>query len=124
MISSFLAAGPPHTDPLLFSSYAEQQYDELLKLFNGIENLQAPVIMGDFNHGPAPPGVTWDLPFHYGLMNARGLVSPYVLDDGRCTWCVANPLVPAQGFTENLVIDHVYVTTTALKQVKNVKVCS
>ena len=120
---SFFAGGPPFIDPLPFSTYAERQYDEILKLFNGIENLQTPVFMGDFNHGPAPPGVTWELPFHYGLMNARGLVSPYALADGRCTWCVSNPLVTAQGFTENLVLDHVYVTTTVFERVQKVKVC-
>ena len=122
-ISFFFAGGPPFSDPLQFSTYDEQQYDEILKLFNGIENLQTPVFLGDFNHGPAPPGITWFLPFHYGLMNARGLVSPYALADGRCTWCVSNPLVTAQGFTENLVIDHVYVTTAVYKRVKTVKVC-
>ena len=79
--------------------------------------------MGDFNHGPASPGITWELPFHYGLVNARGFASPYVFYDGRCTWCVTNPLVGAQGFTENLIIDHVYVTTNMLKRVKSVKVC-
>ena len=79
--------------------------------------------MGDFNHGPASPGVTWDLPIHYGLMNARGFVSPYVLYDGRCTFCVANPFVARQGFTEDHIIDHVYVPTNMLNRVKAVKVC-
>ena len=78
--------------------------------------------MGDFNHGPASPGMTWKAPFHYGLMNARGFVSPYVLYNGRCTFCGTNPLVARQGFIGDRIIDHIYVTTNTLKRVKAVKV--
>ena len=123
MVSLFFAVGPPFVEPLLFSSYAEQQYDEILKLINGIENLQTPIFMGNFHHGPAPPEVTWVMPFHYGLMNARGLVSPYAVLDGRCTWCVSNPLSFLEDFGANFVTDHIYVTTSVFKRVKRVKVC-
>ena len=67
--------------------------------------MKTPIIMGDFNNGPAPPGdITWQLPFHYGLIAARGFVSPYVLEDGRCTFSASNTLV-----------DHIYLTTDSLK---------
>lgn len=80
--------GLPIVDPLLFSSYAEHQYNEILRLFDFVTSSRFPILIGDFNHGPAGPGnLTWLLPFNYGAMVARGLTSPYVLMDGRCTFC-------------------------------------
>lgn len=104
------AAGPPIVSPLLYQSYEEQQYDEITTLFPLVVAKNLPILMGDFNHGPASPGnITWELPFHYGLMNARGLYSPYVLDDGRCTFCTANPTTAP--FPSDIVIDHIYLPT-------------
>ena len=114
--------GPPTVFPLMYSSYAEQQYDEVLRVIDFATSVDVPVIMGDFNHGPAAPGgITWDLPIHYGLMNARGFYSPYVLQDGRCTWCVENAQA-ASFLPVNLIIDHIYITTNAMDRVKSVEV--
>ena len=68
--------------------------------------------MGDFNNGPASPGenFAWELPFHYGLITARGFVSPYILKDGRYTFCADNPTA---NFPSNLVIDGIFLTTDA-----------
>lgn len=106
--------GPPVVSPYLYSTYDEQQYGELTTLFEVATSVETPILMGDFNNGPASPGenFSWELPFHYGLITARGFVSPYVLEDGRCTFCVDNPSV---NFPTNLVIDHVYLTTDAYK---------
>lgn len=100
--------------PYRYPNYDAQQYDELTTLFEVVTSVENPILMGDFNNGPASPGTNfaWELPFHYGLMTARGFVSPYILEDGRCTFCVDNPSVD---FPSNLVIDHVYVTTDAYK---------
>ena len=65
--------------------------------------------MGDFSHGPASPrhNVSYLFPFNYGLMIARGFVSPYALLDGRCIRCADNPRV-APG-TLSAIRDHVYI---------------
>ena len=102
--------------PPLYTNYDEQQYDEVLTLFEVIANKDTPILLGDFNNGPASPGNTWELPFHYGLINARGLVSPYVLEDGRCTFCTDNPAVALAGFPFDVLVDHVYLTTDAFKK--------
>lgn len=114
------SVGPPLVFPFLYSSYAEQQYDEVLKLFNFATKMTVPVLMGDFNHGPAAPGgIMWDLPLHYGLMNAQGFYSPYVLRDGRCTLCVEN----AQAvFPASFIVDHIYTTTNTMDRVRSVEV--
>ena len=59
-------------------------------------------------------GITWYLPFYYGLMNARGFVSPYVLKDGRCTFCNENP---NSDLTPDWIIDHIYITTDTFERV-------
>ena len=59
-------------------------------------------------------GIVWHLPFHYGLLNARGFVSPYVLKDGRCTFCIENPLT---NLTPDWIIDHIYITTDTFERV-------
>ena len=59
-------------------------------------------------------GITSCFPFHYGLLNARGFVSPYVLKDGRCTFCSENPLT---NLTPDWIIDHIYITTDTFERV-------
>ena len=116
----FSAVGPPIVDPLLFSSYAEHQYNEILRLFDFVTSSRFPILIGDFNHGPAGPGnLTWLLPFNYGAMVARGLTSPYVLMDGRCTFCTSNAAVSVP---DSVLVDHVYLPTTAISRVVSTKV--
>lgn len=115
--------GPPITSPLLYESYDEQQYAELQLLFEIIVSLDEPVLLGDFNHGPAFTGtVPWEFPFHYGLMNARGLISPYVFLDGRCTVgkCGGSGREASDGTPK--VIDHIYILSDSFRRVKNVEV--
>lgn len=116
--------GPPVTSPLVYDTYAEQQYAELLRLFEILVGLEEPVLLGDLNHGPALQGnQTWELPFHYGLVNARGFISPYVILDGRCTWCGArdNPAA-ASSFPFDETIDHVYLLVDSYPRVQHVEV--
>ena len=103
--------------PLQYSNYDEQHHDEILTLFNQISNVDAPIVMGDFNHGPVSrqENIVYELPFGYGLMTARGFVSPYVLLDGRCTYCADSVPVILSGFTTNLMIDHVYLLADSYK---------
>ena len=105
--------------PLLYQNYDEQQYDEISTIFQSITK-DMPILMGDFNHGPASPGgITWELPFHYGLMTARGLFSPYVFEDGRCTFCSTNPTT---NFPSDIVIDHIYLPTNMKERVVSSRV--
>ena len=118
------SVGPPFVSPLMYSSYAEQHYDEVLRVIDFATSVDVPVIMGDFNHGPAAPGgITWDFPLHYGLMTARGFYSPYVLLDGRCVWCLENAQA-ASSFPFNFIVDHIYITTNTMERVRSVEVCS
>ena len=65
---------------MLYSNYDEQHYDELLTIIEVLTAKDEPILMGDINNGPASSdNMIWELPFHYGLINARGFVSPYVL---------------------------------------------
>ena len=55
----FSAAGPPFVSPLLYTSYGEQHNDEVMKIFDIIQTMEmdVPILMGDFNHGPSIPGL-------------------------------------------------------------------
>ena len=115
-----LVVGPPIVSPYLYDNYEAQQLDELVTLLNSTSSLRDNTIfMGDFNHGPVlatPPGVSAtvpEFPLLYGLVNAYGYYSPYVLRDGRCTFCAENPdvTIPSR------VIDHIYVAVTASDRV-------
>jgi hypothetical protein len=110
-----LYAGPPVVFPFRYTSYAEQHRDEVMKILEVIETMEVPILMGDFNHGPGGPGpISAEFPFYYGLMSARGFVSPYILKDGRCTLCVDNPL---SNLPVNQLIDHIYITTDTTERV-------
>ena len=94
----------------------------MLSVIDFATSVDVPVLMGDFNHGPAAPGgITWDYPFYYGLMTARGFYSPYVLRDGRCTWCLENAQA-ASFLPFNYIIDHIYITTNTMDRVRSVEV--
>ena len=114
--------GPPFSIPFLFESYEQQQYQELLTLFTAIDDLEAPILLGDFNHGPVTSKATWYFPFNYGFVTARGFFSPYVLKHGRCTFCASNAVVAASGFTLDITIDHIYLTTSSAWRVKSTTV--
>ena len=111
-----VSGGPPVVSPLLYQSYEEQQYAEISNLFPVVVPKDMPILLGDFNHGPASPGnITWEAPFLYGLMNARGFYSPYVLSDGRCTFCTSNPTTSP--FPSDILIDHIYLPTNMKERV-------
>ena len=114
--------------PLLYTSYGEQQYQEVVRLLNEASVKDNSVLLGDFNHGPAlatspdTSNISHVMPFQYGYVNARGYYSPYVLMDGRCTFCAENPNVRV---SSSEVIDHIYIPVTASSRVisAKVKVC-
>lgn len=117
------AVGPPVTNPLLYSSAAEQHYDEILNILDIATNMDVPILMGDFNNGPAVPGgITWYLPFHYGLINAHGFASPYIVQNGQCTWCLENSQAALRD-PRNLIIDHIFITTDSFVRVLSTEVC-
>ena len=62
------AAGPPIVIPLLYTSYGEQHNDEIMKIFDIIQTMEmdVPILMGDFNHGPSIPGLNVK---HYILLH-------------------------------------------------------
>ena len=91
----------------------------MLQLLEGHEN---PVLMGEFHSGPATSHLQWQKPFNFGLIAARGFVSPYYILDGRCTYCVDNSIVVGLNSTENSLQDHIWTTTAVFRKVKHVKV--
>lgn len=115
--------GPPIVSPFLYSSQNEQQYHEVLRVLDYAVNVDVPILMGDFNHGPAAPGgISWELPFHYGLMNARGLLSPYIIKDGRCTRCPSESAFAAIVTSKHQLIDHIYIASDTVSRVISAEV--
>ncbi len=120
----FPLVGPPA--PQQYTNYEEQHFTEIMTLFTQLNGIDTPILMGDFNHGPASPreNIIYEFPFQYGLMIARGFVSPYVLHDGRCTFCSDNPAVAITNYQFNLIVDHVYLLADMYKgRVISSKVC-
>ena len=87
-----------------------------MTLFEVATSKETPILIGDFNSGPANPGNGWELPFHYGLINARGFVSAHALKDGSCTFCLENPSAALDGSSFDRLIDHVFVTTDSFRE--------
>ena len=56
VIQLCISAGPPVVFPFRYTSYGEQHRDEIMKIFEVIETMKGPILMGDFNHGPGGPG--------------------------------------------------------------------
>ena len=119
-VLAVVLVGPPY--PLLYSNYDEQQYDELLTIFDQLNGVDAPILMGQFCHGPLSPRerITPVLPLHYGMMNAGGFVSPYVLLDGRCTFCSDNPATRESALSG--LADHEYLNKDSFEV--SCEVCS
>ena len=85
-----------------------------------MENTSSIILLGDFNHGPATPGITWRSPINFGLMTARGLFSANALWCGQCTYCTDN-ILTGGGFP-NYLIDHIYLPTSRASDVIRVEV--
>ena len=105
--------------PLQFSQYAEQQANEITVIHEFVENNSNCVLLGDFNHGPATPGLSWFLPLNYGLMTARGLLSISATFCGQCTFCNDNILT---GGSSDVHIDHIYIPANQISSVRRVMV--
>ena len=106
--------------PLQFSQYAEQQANEITVIHDWVvESNSNCVLLGDFNHGPATPGLSWYLPLNYGLMTARGLLSISATFCGQCTFCNDNILT---GGFPDVHIDHVYIPANQISSVRRVMV--
>ena len=105
--------------PLQFSQYAEQQANEITVIHEFVEDNSNCVLLGDFNHGPATPGLSWYLPLNYGLMTARGLLSISATFCGQCTFCNDNILT---GGSSDIHIDHIYIPANLISSVRRVMV--
>ena len=93
--------------------------DKLLQDFPANRKDSSPVLMGDFNHGPASTGVEAVFLTNYQKVIEEGFVSPYVSEVGKCTKCSENPL--AGNSTIPKIVDHIYVkqgTTVSNVEVK------
>ena len=106
--------GPPQ-----FNQYAEQQANEITVIHEFVGSTSNCVLLGDFNHGPATPGLSWLLPLNYGLMTARGLLSISATFCGQCTFCNDNILT---GGFPDVHIDHVYIPANQISSVRRVMV--
>ncbi len=80
------------------------------------------ILMGDFNTGPATPGISWEVPTSFGLLAARGLFSVNALWCGHCTFCQDNILTG--GLFPDLLIDHIFLSTNRASAVISSEVCS
>ena len=112
----FYAVGPPQ-----FGHYSGQQTNEIKVMHKIVEKSSHLILLGDFNHGPALPGMGWELPLNYGLMTAQGLLSLTVTFCGQCTYCNDNILAAGDQYP-HLLIDHIYIPANQIASVKNVEV--
>jgi len=98
----------------------EQQFDEIEYIMEWMVDKWNPILMGDFNHGPVAVArygsrktSQWLLPFNYGLMIARGMISPYAISSGLCTYC---------RFSKETVQSHIYIPTHTVAKAEYTKV--
>ena len=116
------SVGPPLVSPFLYTSYVEQQYDELLNILAIARSMRVPILMGDINTGPAVPGgILWEIPLNYGLITAHGFISPYLVKIPQCTWCVQNARAAAD-LPNNLIIDHIFITLDSFSRAVSAEV--
>lgn len=97
-----------------FTSNEEKQFAEIHEIadrFSGSPH----VLLGDVNTGPArnlsgSPELTAEYPANYELLvNALGYRDPYLLADGRCTYCThENPLLQRIPNVDGILLDHVF----------------
>ncbi len=112
---------PPAVGPPQFPTASQQQADEIKQIHELVEDESRIVLLGDFNHGPATPGLNWKLPLSYGLMTARGLFSANSLWCGQCTFCPQTENV-LTGSSLGRIVDHVYLPTGRISAVIRVEV--
>ena len=109
--------------PQSFATYKDMnnhETEKLLQEFPANRKDSSPVLMGDFNHGPATTGVESMFLTSYQKVIEGGFVSPYVSKVGKCTKCPENPLAGNTTGPNTGIVDHIYVKEGTV--VSNVKV--
>jgi endonuclease/exonuclease/phosphatase family metal-dependent hydrolase len=89
-------------------SWAEEQAAQIQALHSWIgttDETDTVIMAGDFNTGPAKPGIDAEVPDNYAAL-ASGYANFYAGADPECTFCEDNPLV---GDAVSVLIDHVLV---------------
>ena len=91
--------------------------NETKQLLLAFPSSSSPILIGDFNHGPAATGLIAEFAGSYQAVTEAGFISPYVREIGKCTWCSENVLT--NGTTRPSIVDHIYVQDgTAVSDVK------
>ncbi|MEL6346909.1 MAG: endonuclease/exonuclease/phosphatase family protein [Myxococcota bacterium] len=104
-LSANLDQTAPYPGP--FESWEEENLHQALRLIEHAQDFDGPVIIaGDFNTGPAGPGLTEELPRSHAALVAARLMDP-AQDVGECTFCADNDLTSDQ--TSDKLIDHIYI---------------
>lgn len=110
--------GPPSFTT--FEQLQKNETQQILQAFPADGDDHPPVLLGDFNHGPAIRNLTAEYPANYQLILDAGFKSPYLTEVGNCTLCADNPLGGAAGSIKaDRIVDHIYVgNTVAVSGVK------
>jgi endonuclease/exonuclease/phosphatase family metal-dependent hydrolase len=90
-------------------SWAEEQAAQIRALSAWIadsKETDTVILVGDFNTGPAEPGIDPEVPDDYAAL-ASGYANFYASADPECTFCEDNPLV---NDSTSVLIDHVLVS--------------
>lgn len=103
--------------PEQFTSYKQlhsNEVQQLLQAFPANQNGCPPVLMGDFNHGPAIAESQAYFADSFRTVLNAGYRSPYTEKSSQCTWCTSNPLVAKASLSTAIlgrsgIIDHIYV---------------
>ena len=90
-------------------SWAEEQAKQIEVMRAWIDQekeTDTVILAGDFNTGPAEPGIDPEVPDNYAALS-NGYANFYASADPECTFCDDNPLVTD---TTSVLIDHVLVS--------------
>jgi len=101
-------AAVPYPGGRSYSSFKEEQADQLAWIATASPTDGCVIVLGDFNTGPASETLTGEHPEHYASILAEGFIEPW--SARRCTLCRDNSLAGSPG---DLQIDHILVRQCA-----------
>ncbi len=91
-------------------SWETEQADQAALLADFLKDAPDPVVlMGDLNNGPATKDADEEFLANYETILGAGLTSPFVDEDGACTFCPENLLSSVDSDETGKLIDHVMI---------------
>lgn len=92
----------PYPEGKRFSSWAEEQAEQVTLIAQHTPSGQCAVVLGDLNMGLQTSTLSPELPDNFSFFSSNGFDEPWPTQ--QCTWCIDNPLA---GSKKNVQLDHV-----------------